>query len=110
MQTIKTSILGHIRLQPPRNWSSTDFASVRNKYSRQLCTLVGLNDDQILDRVIGLVRNFNKIDAAKSGASYGLGTGVSIEIPETEADKLSCCSDVAKYISAVSKQGSAQKS
>lgn len=83
---------------------------------RQMCTSVGTSPDKIMDRVIGLVKKFDKIDATKVTETADFQKDLcldsldrvelvmafeeefSIEIPEEKADKLTCCADVAKYI------------
>ncbi|XP_021719841.1 acyl carrier protein 3, mitochondrial-like [Chenopodium quinoa] len=129
MQSIKSSILRHFRLQASfRTWSFTENASLLNIFSRQLCTTTANSDDQIMDRVIGLVKKFNKTDTTKVTETTNFQKDLcldslervelvmafeqefSIEIPEEEADKLTCCADVAKYILDETKQSVAQNS
>ncbi|KAJ6317066.1 hypothetical protein OIU78_020196 [Salix suchowensis] len=82
----------------------------------QMCTSAGNSPDQIMDRVIELVKKFDKIDANRvtEAADFQKDLSLdsldrvelvmafeqefSIEIPEEKADKLTCCADVAKYI------------
>lgn len=76
----------------------------------------GTNTDQVIDRVIGLVKKFDKVDAAKVTETADFQKDLSldsldrvelvmafeeefsVEIPDEKADKLTCCADVAKYI------------
>ncbi|KNA09581.1 hypothetical protein SOVF_151930 [Spinacia oleracea] len=123
MQCLKNSILRHVRLQPSlRTCSLTGNASLLDKLSRQLCTTTSNSDNQIMDRVIGLVKKFKQTDSAKVTATTNFQKDLSldslervelvmafeqefsIDIPEEEADKLTCCADVAKYILDESKQ------
>ncbi|XP_021766742.1 acyl carrier protein 3, mitochondrial-like [Chenopodium quinoa] len=127
MQSIKSSILRHFRLHASfRTWSFNENASLLNIFNRQLCTTTGYSDDQIMDRVIGLVKKFNKTDTTKVTETTNFQKDLcldslervelvmafeqefSIEIPEEKADKLTCCADVAKYILDETKQSAAQ--
>jgi len=68
MQSLKSSILRHFRVEAPSsNWPFiTQNANLRCTHSfRLLCTGVGKGRDQVLDRVIGLVKKFDKTDADK---------------------------------------------
>ncbi|KAG6655121.1 hypothetical protein CIPAW_05G194000 [Carya illinoinensis] len=81
-----------------------------------MCSSTTTSSNQIMDRVLELVNKFDKIDASKvtdtadfqkDSSMYSL-DGVelamafeqefSIEIPDEKAYKLTCCTDVAKYI------------
>ncbi|KAL6332695.1 hypothetical protein AAG906_010035 [Vitis piasezkii] len=82
----------------------------------RICTSALSSCDQIMDRVLGLVKKFDKIDSKKVTATADFQKDLcldsldrvelvmafeqefSVEIPEEEADKLTCCADVAKYI------------
>lgn len=88
----------------------------------QICTSTGASNAQIMDRVIGLVKKYDKIDASKVTETADFQKDLcldsldrvelvmafeeefSFEIPDEKADKLTCCADVAKYI--VSRSGS----
>jgi NADH dehydrogenase (ubiquinone) 1 alpha/beta subcomplex 1 len=66
MQSIRNSILSHIRLRGSAEQFL--FAQRGNEFKqlhRQMCTSVGTSPDKIMDRVIGLVKKFDKIDATK---------------------------------------------
>ncbi|XP_073156241.1 acyl carrier protein 3, mitochondrial [Henckelia pumila] len=83
---------------------------------RTCSTDASTNQDQVINRVIGLVKKFDKIDAAKVTETADFQKDLSldsldrvelvmafeeefsVEIPDAEADKLKCCADVAKYI------------
>ncbi|KAJ6363804.1 hypothetical protein OIU78_003884 [Salix suchowensis] len=125
MQSIRNSISSHIRLRG----SAEQFlfprrGNVFKQLHRQMCTSAGTSPDKIMDRVIGLVKKVDKIDATKvilyvkkrvtetadfqkDLCLYSLDRvelvmafeeEFSIEIPEEKADKLTCCVDVARYI------------
>ncbi|KAG5242321.1 acyl carrier protein [Salix suchowensis] len=118
MQSIRNSISSHIRLRG----SAEQFlfprrGNVFKQLHRQMCTSAGTSPDKIMDRVIGLVKKVDKIDATKQVTEtadfqkdlclYSLDRvelvmafeeEFSIEIPEEKADKLTCCVDVARYI------------
>ncbi|KAG7980250.1 hypothetical protein I3843_05G172600 [Carya illinoinensis] len=107
MQSIRYSIL---------SWLLADNWSVLKQLSRKMCSSTTTSSNQIMDRVLELVNKFDKIDASKvtdtadfqkDSSMYSL-DGVelamafeqefSIEIPDEKAYKLTCCTDVAKYI------------
>ncbi|KAJ6332412.1 hypothetical protein OIU76_010744 [Salix suchowensis] len=109
MQSIRNSISSHIRLRG----SAEQFlfprrGNVFKQLHRQMCTSAGTSPDKIMDRVIGLVKKVDKIDATKKDLCLDSLDRVelvmafeeefSIEIPEEKADKLTCCVDVARYI------------
>lgn len=48
-----------------RKWLFFENVIVLSKYSRLFCNNVGKSFDLIMDRVIGLVKKFDKIDAVK---------------------------------------------
>ncbi|RVW33643.1 Acyl carrier protein 3, mitochondrial [Vitis vinifera] len=81
----------------------------------RICTSALSSCDQIMDRVLGLVKKFDKIDGKKFSfypairqqgyfdeidveLVMAFEQEFSVEIPEEEADKLTCCADVARYI------------
>lgn len=84
--------------------------------TRLMCTTTTHSPDQIVDRVVRLVKKFDKIDASKVTETadfqkdlsldsldkvelvMALEQEFSIEIPEEEADKLTCCADIARFI------------
>lgn len=84
--------------------------------SQLICTSTSTSHDQIMDRVIKLVKKFDKIDSHKVTETADFKKDLSldsldrvelvmafeeefsIEIPEEKADKLTCCADVARYI------------
>ncbi|OWM83314.1 hypothetical protein CDL15_Pgr012795 [Punica granatum] len=91
-----------------------------NRLNQMLCTSTAHSPDQIMDRVVGLVKKFDKIEASKVSERANFQKDLSldsldkvelvmafeqefsIEIPEEEADKLTCCADVARYIASAS--------
>ncbi|XP_010057791.2 acyl carrier protein 3, mitochondrial [Eucalyptus grandis] len=118
MNCIKQSILRHIRLRASagtRAFGAED-GSVMEQLTRLMCTTTTHSPDQIVDRVVRLVKKFDKIDASKVTETsdfqkdlsldsldkvelvMALEQEFSIEIPEEEADKLSCCADIARFI------------
>ncbi|KAG6768886.1 hypothetical protein POTOM_024498 [Populus tomentosa] len=117
MQSIRNSILSHIRLRASaEQFLFAQRGNVFKQLHRQMCTSAGTSPDKIMDRVIGLVKKFDKIDATKVTETADFQKDLcldsldrvelvmafeeefSIEIPEEKADKLTCCADVAKYI------------
>ncbi|TKY53913.1 Acyl carrier protein 3 [Spatholobus suberectus] len=116
MLSIKKSILSHVNLR--RSTERWFFAGDVNAlvHLRCWCSSTVASSDLILDRVIRLVKKYDKIDAAKVTETadfqkdlsldsldgveliMALEEEFSIEIPDEKADKLTCCADVAKYI------------
>ncbi|EEF39478.1 acyl carrier protein, putative [Ricinus communis] len=115
MQSIRSSILSHMRLRAFAQQRSLR-GNVFKPLQRQMCISSATSPDQVMDRVIGLVKKFDKIDASKVTETANFQKDLcldsldrvelvmafeqefSIEIPDEQADKLSCCADVAKYI------------
>ncbi|KAL8117951.1 hypothetical protein AgCh_015737 [Apium graveolens] len=99
-----------------------------NIINRQLCTTTGTSSDQIMARVIGLVKGFDRIDATKVTETadfqkdlsldsldrvelvMAIEQEFSVEIPEEKADKLKCCADVTQYIISEADQNIAEDS
>ncbi|KAK9267755.1 hypothetical protein L1049_010189 [Liquidambar formosana] len=117
MLRIRNSILRHVRVSGSvEKRLFAEDGNVLKRLSRQMCTSMGRNPDQIMDQVIGLVKKFDKVDASKVTESADFQKDLSldsldrvelvmafeeefsIEIPDEKADKLTCCADVAKYI------------
>lgn len=121
MQSIKETILRYVRVRRFNEpyWSYTGTGSSRNvlkQPSRQMCASTSANPDEIMHRVIALVKKFDKTDAQKVTETADFQKDLSldsldrvelvmafeeefsIEIPEEKADKLTCCADVARYI------------
>eukprot|EP00258_Populus_trichocarpa_P012839 XP_002323122.1 acyl carrier protein 3, mitochondrial [Populus trichocarpa] len=117
MQSVRNSILSHMGLRGSAE--QLLFAQRGNVFKQlrwQMCTSAGNSPDRIMDRVIELVKKFDKIDANKVTAAADFQKDLSLdsldrvelvmafeeefsfEIPEDKADKLTCCADVAKYI------------
>ncbi|KAL1320406.1 hypothetical protein HN51_065131 [Arachis hypogaea] len=116
MQSIRKSILSHVNLRRSiERWcfSGNECANMQFRY---LCSSTGSGSDLILDRVIALAKNYDKINASKVTETadfqkdlnldsldrveliMALEEEFSVEIPDEKADKLACCADVAKYI------------
>ncbi|CAK9311748.1 unnamed protein product [Citrullus colocynthis] len=118
MQSIRNSILKHIRIRGPNTTTQLLMKdeNVMEELTRHLCTSKGTSTDEIVDRVIGLVKKFDRIDACKVTETADFQKDLSldsldrvelvmafeqefsIEIPDEQADKLTCCADVARYI------------
>lgn len=122
MQSIKKSILSHVNLRrSTERWFLAKDDNVI-MHLRCWCSSAGASSDPILDRVIRLVKKYDKINAAKvtEAADFqkdlnldsldrvelimALEEEFSIEIPDEKADKLTCCTDVAKYIASEADQ------
>ncbi|XP_015879949.2 acyl carrier protein 3, mitochondrial [Ziziphus jujuba] len=119
MQSIKNSILWHVRgRSSAKTWLFAENGNVLKQLSssKMFASTTGTHTDQTMDRVIGLVKKFDKIDATKVTETADFQKDLSldsldrvelvmafeqefsIEIPDEKADKLTCCADVAKYI------------
>ncbi|KAK6133150.1 hypothetical protein DH2020_033189 [Rehmannia glutinosa] len=112
MQTLRNAILSYMRIEVPvkGRFVPEDLNGMYRHMQllRRCSTNASINEDQVLDRVIGLVKKFDKIDAAKKDLSLDSLDRVelvmafeeefSVEIPDAEADKLKCCADVAKFV------------
>lgn len=117
MQSLKNTILNYMRI----GVSVRESFLVREMYAlnilnRQFCTTTSTSSDQIMARVIGLVKGFDRIDATKVTETadfqkdlsldsldrvelvMAIEQEFSVEIPEEKADKLKCCADVTEYI------------
>ncbi|XP_011654909.1 acyl carrier protein 3, mitochondrial isoform X1 [Cucumis sativus] len=118
MQSIRNSILKHMKIRGPNNTTKQLMKdeNVIEKLTRCLCASTGRSSNEIADRVIGLVKKFDRIDACKVTETADFQKDLSldsldrvelvmafeqefsIDIPEEQADKLTCCADVARYI------------
>ncbi|XP_031490626.1 acyl carrier protein 3, mitochondrial [Nymphaea colorata] len=117
MHHVQASILKYVRL---RNWSHAQ-CLIKNSGPlitsvRHMCGPTIPLSDNLMSRVLGLVKKFDKIDAAKVTETADFQKDLcldsldrvdlvmafeaefNIEIPDEKADKLTCCADVAKYI------------
>ncbi|KAG6583746.1 Acyl carrier protein 3, mitochondrial, partial [Cucurbita argyrosperma subsp. sororia] len=101
--------------------------NIMDKLSRHLCTSTDTSSDEIVDRVIGLVKKFDRIDACKVTETADFQKDLSldsldrvelvmafeqefsIEIPDEKADKLTCCADVARYIASQVEENKEEK-
>ena len=108
-------------------FSSAARFALRASVSRQTTAFTGinrgfattfLNADDVTDRIVQVVKNFDKVDPAKVHASskfvddLGLDSldtvevvmaiedEFAIEIPDTEADKIASIGDATEYIAA----------
>ncbi|KAJ8770562.1 hypothetical protein K2173_018053 [Erythroxylum novogranatense] len=117
MQSIRNAILSHVRLSgSSRQGLCTQRVNVFTKLHQKMYASTVTRDDQIMNRVIEVVKKFDRIDATKVTETadfqkdlsldsldrvelvMALEQEFSIEIPDEKADKLTCCADVAKYI------------
>ncbi|CAN6470621.1 unnamed protein product [Victoria cruziana] len=117
MHHVRTSILKYVRL---KNWSHAQCFTLNGgpleTSARHVCSPAIPISDNLMSRVLGLVKRFDKIDAAKVTETADFQKDLcldsldrvelvmafeaefNIEIPDEKADKLTCCADVAKYI------------
>ncbi|OIT22503.1 PREDICTED: acyl carrier protein 3, mitochondrial [Nicotiana attenuata] len=120
MQSLRSSILKYVRVRIPLQVQfqaeSRDVLNILNLQLRTCSSSGATNQDEIKERVLNLVKKFDKIDATKVNESADFQKDLSldsldrvelvmafeqefsIEIPDEEADKLKCCADVAQYI------------
>ncbi|XP_072988667.1 acyl carrier protein 3, mitochondrial [Typha latifolia] len=130
MQHVRKSILRHVRLscyQQPS--ASTLGGSPLSGTSRYMCiSSKKTSSEHIMARVLQLVKKYDKIDGTKVTESADFQKDLcldsldrvelimaveqefSIEIPDDKADKLSCCSDVVKYILSEAQSSNAESS
>ncbi|KAI9124090.1 hypothetical protein K1719_005390 [Acacia pycnantha] len=127
MQSIRKSILRHINLRrSTERWFLMKDENILMRL-RCLSSSTDADSDQILDRVIGLVKKYDRINASKVTETadfqkdlnldsldrveliMALEEEFSIEIPDEKAEKLTCCADVAKYIASGASQEDVEK-
>ena len=67
MQSIRYSILKHMKIRVPNTTTQLLIKdeNIMEKLSCHLCTSTDTSSDEIVDRVIGLVKKFDRIDACK---------------------------------------------
>ncbi|PIN12275.1 hypothetical protein CDL12_15112 [Handroanthus impetiginosus] len=113
MQKFRNAVLSYMRIGVPvRERFIPEYLNGVRAWS----TAVNVDQDQVMDRVIKLVKKYDKIDAAKVTEKADFQKDLSldsldrvelvmafeeefsVEIPDAEADKLKCCADVAKYV------------
>ncbi|KAK9156338.1 hypothetical protein Sjap_003818 [Stephania japonica] len=121
MQHIKNSILSHLRYgTAARKWLVMEGSVAHYKVSRHMCASTSNSSGELIDRVVGLVKKYDKTDGAMVTETSDFQKDLSldsldrvelvmafeqefsVEIPDEVADKFNCCADVAKYISSVS--------
>ncbi|KAL2341401.1 hypothetical protein Fmac_009341 [Flemingia macrophylla] len=127
MQSIRKSILSRVNLR--RSTERWFLARDEGVHMQLRCwfSSTGASSNQILDRVIALAKKYDKTDASKVTETadfqkdlnldsldrveliMALEEEFSIEIPDEEADKLTCCADVAKYIAEAASQKNVEK-
>ncbi|KAL2495499.1 Acyl carrier protein 3 [Forsythia ovata] len=120
MQSLRNSILNYmrVRVSTAERLIADDLSALyrHGQPLRKCSTATSNGHDQVMDRVITLVKKFDKIDAAKVTETADFQKDLSldsldrvelvmafeeefsVEIPDAEADKLKCCADVAKYV------------
>ncbi|GFQ01910.1 acyl carrier protein 3 mitochondrial [Phtheirospermum japonicum] len=120
MQNFWNTILSYTRIRVPvKGRFGPDDPNATYKYMQSLrlfSNTASINQDHVIDRVISLVKKFDKIDDAKVTEKADFQKDLSldsldrvelvmafeeefsVEIPNAKADKLKCCADVAKYV------------
>nr|XP_027088408.1 acyl carrier protein 3, mitochondrial-like isoform X2 [Coffea arabica] len=120
MQSLRASILSYVRIRVSiREQFFARDVNALSRLSMQLhacSTSSSSSNDQIMERVVSLVKKFSSVDATKVTETADFQKDLSldsldrvelvmafeqefsVEIPDEEADKLKCCADVAKYI------------
>lgn len=81
MQSIRNAILWHVRAKRPTQ-------TLKLVSTNQMCTTTAKarytdddDDDQTMDRVIGLVKKFDKIDASKASSNRTL---ITVSLSQNE--------------------------
>ncbi|XP_051135557.1 acyl carrier protein 3, mitochondrial isoform X2 [Andrographis paniculata] len=120
MQSLRNAILAYMRVEVPMKgrWVPQYLNGI-HKHEQLMCmcsTAANSSQDEVVDKVIDLVKKFDKINATKVTETADFQKDLSldsldrvelvmafeeefsVEIPDSEADKLKCCLDVAKYI------------
>eukprot|EP00894_Picocystis_sp_ML_P001958 jgi/Pico_ML_1/52475/g3176.t2 len=110
--TLRASVLAHVKLQAAPAWS---FAAERGFAAEAGGSF--LDKQQVAERVLGVVKNFQKVDPSKVKESshfvndLGLDSldtvevvmafeeEFGLEIPDNDADKILTCTDAIQYIS-----------
>ncbi|XP_042520228.1 acyl carrier protein 3, mitochondrial [Macadamia integrifolia] len=129
MQSIRSAILGYVRIGTTRRqWLCAEDGNALSRLRHHTYASSCTSSDQLMARVIGLVKKFDKIESNKVTETADFQKDLSldsldrvelvmafeeefsIEIPDEEADKLTCCVDVAKYIASRTKQNIAESS
>ncbi|KAL2475784.1 Acyl carrier protein 3 [Abeliophyllum distichum] len=120
MQSLRNSILNYmrVRVSTAERLIADDLSAlyIHGQPLRKCSTATSNAHDQVMDRVITLVKKFDKIDAAKVTETADFQKDLSldsldrvelvmafeeefsVEIPDADADKFKCCADVAKYV------------
>lgn len=66
MESIRSAILRHVRLRVSTGERFYTYrGNMLKQFRHQLCTSVGASNDQIMERVIELVKKYDKTDASK---------------------------------------------
>lgn len=65
MQSIRNSVLRHIRLTGSMNVPNYAGDGVLGRFVRQMCAATNANLDQTLNQVISVVKKFDKINSSK---------------------------------------------
>ncbi|KAF6153755.1 hypothetical protein GIB67_000988 [Kingdonia uniflora] len=117
MQHIRNSILRHVRVNPTWKRLILDDGDAFRRSLRFMCASTSNNYENLTEKVVALVKKFDRIDPALVTETANFQKDLSldsldrvelvmafeqefsIEIPDEVADKLTCCVDVAKYIS-----------
>ncbi|CAN0890800.1 Acyl carrier protein 3, mitochondrial [Linum grandiflorum] len=122
MQSVRNKILSHVRVRViPQQWSLHQRASLFKKLQMGFCAATDAIPEHIMNRVIGLVKKFDKIEANKVTETAYFQQDLCLDsldrvelvmafeeefdvvIPDEEADKLLCCADVARFISSANR-------
>ena len=66
MQNIRNSILSYLRVRVcMKDWRFAEDVNPLSRLGRRLCTFTHASHDQVMARVINLVKKFDRIDATK---------------------------------------------
>lgn len=120
MQNLRNTFLSYMRIGIPVKGrfvpQGLNGTNGHLQFLRACSTAAIVNQDQVMDRVIRLVKKFDNIDSDKVTEKADFQKDLSldsldrvelvmafeeefsVEIPDAEADKLKSCADVAKYV------------
>ncbi|KAL0685044.1 hypothetical protein Bca4012_051892 [Brassica carinata] len=114
MHCIRSSILQHLRLRVPVR--SVLLLEKENVLISKMNFTSGGGQDQVLSKVIELVKKYDTTSASKVTETadfkkdlsldsldrveivMAIEEEFSVEIPDEKADKLTCCADIASFI------------
>ncbi|KAG7670182.1 hypothetical protein Ndes2526B_g06585 [Nannochloris sp. 'desiccata'] len=106
---VRQGVLNNVRLTPGIGMQSEAMAPVSLQFLRFFAADASyLDKKDVTDRVINVVKNFEKVDAGKKDLGLdsldtvelvmAIEEEFAIEIPDSEADKILSCSDAISFV------------